>query len=96
MELTVGVLTTGALIAQGLPVAGSVVFGVSFFLVGLVFGGVALLVAQVTESTRVVYGTAGAVLGAAFVLRALGDIGDGTALVALPDRRGPEGAAVRR
>ena len=78
MELIVGVLTTAALIAQGLPVAGSVVFGLSFFLVGLVFGGVALLVGQVTESTRVVYGTAGAVLGAAFVLRAIGDIGDGT------------------
>jgi ABC-2 type transport system permease protein len=78
MNLTVGVLIAAVLIAQGLPVAGSVIFGVSFILVGLVFGGVALLVAQVTESTRVVYGTAGAVLGAAFVLRAVGDIGDGT------------------
>jgi ABC-2 type transport system permease protein len=78
MNLTVGVLIAAALIAQGLPAAGSVVFGVSFILVGLVFGGVALLVAQVTESTRVVYGTAGAVLGASFVLRAIGDIGDGT------------------
>jgi ABC-2 type transport system permease protein len=78
MNLAVGVLSAGALIAQGLPVAGSVVFGVSFILVGLVFGGVALLVAQVTESTRVVYGVAGAMLGAAFVLRAIGDIGDGT------------------
>jgi ABC-2 type transport system permease protein len=78
MNLTVGVLIAAVLIAQGLPVAGSVIFGVSFILVGLVFGGVAVLVAQVTESTRVVYGTAGAVLGAAFVLRAVGDIGDGT------------------
>ena len=96
MNLAVGVLTAAVLIAQGLPAAGSVVFGVSFILVGLVFGGVALLVAQVTESTRVVYGAAGAVLGAAFVVRAIGDIGDGTALLVLPDRRGPEGAAVRR
>jgi ABC-2 type transport system permease protein len=78
MNLAVGVLTTAVLIAQGLPVAGSVTFGVSFILVGLVFGGVALLAAQVTESTRVVYGSAGAVLGAAYVLRAVGDIGDGT------------------
>ncbi len=78
MNLTVGVLIAAVLIAQGLPAAGSVVFGVSFILVGLVFGGVALLVAQVTESTRVVYGVAGAVLGAAYVLRAVGDIGDGT------------------
>ena len=78
MNLIIGGLTAAVLIAQGLPVAGSVTFGVSFILVGLVFGGVALLVAQVTESTRVAYGTAGAVLGAAYVLRAVGDIGDGT------------------
>ncbi len=78
MNLVVGVLIAAVLIAQGLPATGSVVFGVSFILVGLVFGGVALVAAQVTESTRVVYGTAGAVLGAAYVLRAVGDIGDGT------------------
>jgi ABC-2 type transport system permease protein len=78
MNLTVGVLTAAVLIAESLPAAGSVVFGVSFILVGLVFGGVALLAAQVTESTRVVYGVAGAMLGASFVVRAVGDIGDGT------------------
>jgi ABC-2 type transport system permease protein len=78
MNLIVGVLIAAVLIAQGLPVAGSVVFGVSFILIGLVFGGVALLVAQVTDSTHLVYGTAGAVLGAAYLLRAVGDIGDGT------------------
>ncbi len=78
MNVVVGVLTAAVLAAQGLPVAGSVVLGVSLILVGLVFGGVALLVAQVTESTSAVYGIAGAVLGAAYVLRAAGDIGDGT------------------
>jgi ABC-2 type transport system permease protein len=78
MNLIVGVLTAAVLIAQGLPAAGSVTFGFSLILVGLVFGGVALLVAQITESTRVVYGAAGAVLGAAYLLRAVGDIGDGT------------------
>ena len=78
MDLAVGGLATATLIAQDLPVAGSVVFGISFILVGLVFAGVALLAAQATESTRVVYGTAGVVLGAAFVVRAIGDIGDGT------------------
>ena len=34
--------------------------------------------AQITENTRVVYAIGGLVLGAAFVLRAVGDIGDGT------------------
>jgi ABC-2 type transport system permease protein len=78
MNLIVGGLTAAVLIAQGLPAAGSVTFGVSLILVGLFFGGVALLVAQVTESTRVVYGAAGSVLGTAYLLRAIGDIGDGT------------------
>ena len=78
MNLIVGGLTAAVLIAQGLPAAGSVTFGVSLILVGLFFGGVAVLVAQVTESTRVVYGAAGAVLGTAYLLRAIGDIGDGT------------------
>jgi hypothetical protein len=40
--------------------------------------GVALVAAQATENTRIVNGIAGAVLGASFVLRAVGDIGDGT------------------
>jgi ABC-2 type transport system permease protein len=78
MNLAVGVLMTAALIAQDLPVAGSVVLGASFILVGLLFGGVALLMAQVSDSTRLVYGAAGALLGAAYLVRALGDIGDGT------------------
>jgi ABC-2 type transport system permease protein len=79
MSMAVGVLTTIVLSAQGLPAEGSLVFGVSFILIGLFFGGVALLAAQITENTRVVYGAAGVVLGAAFVVRAAGDIGDGTA-----------------
>jgi len=79
MNAAVGSLTTAFLIVQGLPAAGSVIFGLSFTLVGLFFAGVALMVAQVTENTRVVYGVTGAGLGAAFVLRALGDIGDGIA-----------------
>ncbi len=78
MSIAVGVLTTVVLSAQGLPAEGSLVFGVSFILIGLFFGGVALLAAQITENTRVVYGAAGVVLGAAFVVRAAGDIGDGT------------------
>lgn len=78
MNLVVGLLTAIVLLAQGLPAAGSLAFATAFILVGFFFGGVALLVAQLTENTRVVYGVTGAVLGAAFVLRAVGDIGDGT------------------
>src|SRR5579864_245682 len=76
MTIVVGGLTAAMLIAQGLPVPGSVAFGLSFVLVGLLFGAVALLVAQLTENARVVYGIAGALLGLAFLLRAVGDIGN--------------------
>ncbi|HUY73206.1 MAG TPA: ABC transporter permease [Candidatus Dormibacteraeota bacterium] len=78
MSAAVGGLTIAVLLAQGLPAAGSIALGVSFTLIGLVFGGVALVAAQVTENTRVAYGATGAVLGAAFVLRAVGDVGNGT------------------
>jgi ABC-2 type transport system permease protein len=78
MDVLVGGFVTLALLGQGLPATGSVVFGLSFMLTGFLFAGVALVAAQVSENTRVVYGIAGAVLGASFVLRAVGDIGDGT------------------
>jgi ABC-2 type transport system permease protein len=78
MNMLTGALVTFALVALGLPVTGSVVFGLSFMLFGLLLAAVTLVAAQVTENTRVVYGLGGVVLGASFVLRAVGDIGDGT------------------
>lgn len=78
MNVVTGVLVAGSLVALGLPVTGSVVFGLSFTLFGLLLAALALVTAQVTENTRVVYGVGGLVLGAAFLLRAVGDIGDGS------------------
>jgi len=78
MNVAVGILSSAGLVAEGLPIAGSLVLGASFCVVGLFFGGVALVAAQVTENTRVVYGVSGALLGLAYVLRIIGDIGDGT------------------
>ena len=78
MNIVTGGLVTLALLGFGLPAAGSIAFGLSFTLVGLLFAALTLVAAQVTENTRVVYGLGGLVLGAAFVLRAIGDIGDGT------------------
>ena len=77
MNVVIAVAVTLSLVLEGLPVPGSVVFGVSFLAVGLVFSALTLVTAQVTENSRVAGGIAGAVLGAAFVLRAVGDIGDG-------------------
>lgn len=79
MNAVVGTLTSAALLGEGLPAAGSLLLGASFIAVGVFFVGVALVAAQLSENTRAVYGTAGAVLGAAYVMRIVGDIGDGTA-----------------
>jgi polyether ionophore transport system permease protein len=79
MNAVVGVLSTASLLAEGLPTAGSFVLGVSFTVVGLFFTGVALVAAQITQNTRVVYGSSGALLGLSYLLRIVGDIGDGTA-----------------
>jgi ABC-2 type transport system permease protein len=77
MNVTAGALVTLALVALDLPIAGSVAFGLSFTLFGLLLTTITSVAAQITENTRVVYGIGGLVLGAAFVLRAVGDIGDG-------------------
>jgi ABC-2 type transport system permease protein len=76
--VVVGVLVTACLISQDLPVAGSVVLGASFTVLGLVFVGLAGVTAQVTENPRVASGLSGAVLGVSFAVRAIGDVGDGT------------------
>jgi len=78
MNLVLGALVMLGLLGLDLPAAGAFAFGVSFIALGLVFAGVATLAAQVTENTRVAYGMSGGMLGVAFVLRAVGDIGDGT------------------
>ncbi|GLW50361.1 ABC transporter permease [Streptomyces sp. NBRC 14336] len=78
MNVAVGAAIALGLIAMDLPAKGSLVFGTAFCLLGLLFAAFTLVAAQISENTRVVHGGTGAVLGAAFVLRAVGDIGDGT------------------
>jgi ABC-2 type transport system permease protein len=58
-----------------LPVAGSAALALSISGCGLVFGGVAAVAAQLTVTARGARGIAIATLGAAFVLRAVGDSG---------------------
>ena len=77
MSVVVGGCVAVALIALDLPVAGSLNFGLGYTAVALVFTGFTLVAAQVTENHRLANGLAGCVLGAAFVLRAIGDMNDG-------------------
>ncbi|HET6481790.1 MAG TPA: hypothetical protein VFG35_17395 [Actinoplanes sp.] len=52
--------------------------------VGLVFASLTAAAAQVFENTRAVYGTVAMLLGAAFALRAAGDVGNGALSWASP------------
>jgi ABC-2 type transport system permease protein len=77
MAVVTGVLSTVTLLASDLATAGSVSVGAGFAGVGLVFAGVTAVTAQVTENSRVASGLAGAVLAAAYLTRAVGDVGNG-------------------
>ncbi len=77
-SLLVGIGFALVLLGLGLPVAGSLLLAVDFAALGIVFAAVALVAAQVTEHTRTATGMASAVIAAAFILRALGDVGSGT------------------
>jgi ABC-2 type transport system permease protein len=61
-------------VGTGLPSTGSLVLGVSLGGVGLVLGGVTAVGVQLVESPRAATAIGGAATGAAFVLRAVGDV----------------------
>ena len=77
-NLLTGALVTLSLVTFPLATPDSVALGVGLAAVGMVFAGVALLAAQLTSSPRAAYGLTGAVIGAAYVLRAIGDVGSTT------------------
>jgi len=56
--------------------AGSFVFGAAFTAVGLVFAGIAAVTAQVSQYSRAAAGMAGALIGVAYGVRAIGDVSD--------------------
>jgi ABC-2 type transport system permease protein len=64
-----------ALIAVGLPASGSLALGVGLGAAGCMFGALAAVTAQLSESARTARGLAIAALGAAYLLRAVGDAG---------------------
>jgi ABC-2 type transport system permease protein len=77
-QLLLGAVVALAMIGVGQPAAGSLAFGASLTGVGLVFAGVAAVAMQVSATTAGAYGMTGAALGGAYLLRAAGDVGDGT------------------
>jgi ABC-2 type transport system permease protein len=84
VELGLANLAVFVLLAAGLPASlsglsasGSVAFAAAAAGVGLVFGAVALVAAQLTVSARAAVGTASIVMGALYLERGLADMGGG-------------------
>ncbi|HWC09756.1 MAG TPA: hypothetical protein VG455_00890 [Acidimicrobiales bacterium] len=78
-NLLLGVLLAVALplSLEGLSPGGSVAFAAALTGVGLVFTGVALVVAQLSRAARAALGAASILMAAAYLLRAVGDMGGG-------------------
>lgn len=85
-NLVVGLCTTASLMTVSgesplsgmpLPAADNLATGLGLAVCGWAFTGSALIAAQLTQGTRGMYGAAGALIGVAYVLRAVGDVGNG-------------------
>ncbi|HET8560385.1 MAG TPA: hypothetical protein VFL69_07700 [Marmoricola sp.] len=72
-----GLAVALGLVAYPLAAADSVALGVGLTLCGWLFSGVALIAMQLTSSARSAYGLTGLAIGVAYVLRAVGDVGNG-------------------
>ncbi|WP_432167363.1 ABC transporter permease [Streptomyces sp. bgisy031] len=72
-DAATALLVAGGLAPQG--GAGALALGLAIGATGMVFGALAAIVAQLTESARLAKGLTSTVLGLAFVLRAAGDSG---------------------
>ncbi|MEU3137047.1 ABC transporter permease [Streptomyces sp. NPDC006854] len=70
--LALGLTATGT---DGVGPGGALLYGLAHAAIGLVFAGVAAITAQITAHTRGASGMALATIGAAYVLRASGDVG---------------------
>ena len=75
-NVIIGVICAVGFIGFDYQTSGSIALASSMVLVGLFFAGVAAVTAQITSSGRATLGLASAVLGVAFVIRAIGDVAD--------------------
>jgi ABC-2 type transport system permease protein len=67
-------VVAGLAVANGFATTGSLLIGASVGSVGMAFAGITAIAVQLSEYSRGAAGLAGIVLGAAFVLRAVGDM----------------------
>ncbi|MPZ54709.1 MAG: ABC transporter permease, partial [Acidimicrobiia bacterium] len=67
----------GSLGIEGIDWSGSLLYGAGHVAVGIAFAGVAAVTVQMTEHSRGASGMAIGLIGLAYILRAIGDIGEG-------------------
>nr|WP_245839213.1 ABC transporter permease [Nocardia donostiensis] len=77
-DIAVLVVVFAVAVATGLPVPGSLLLGVSLAGIGLTFAALTAVAAQVFENPRSVYGSVALAVAAAYMARAIGDVGNGT------------------
>ncbi|MGY1938434.1 ABC transporter permease [Nocardia gipuzkoensis] len=83
-DIAVVLVLFAAAVGTGLPTGGSLLLGVVTGGVGVTFAAVTAVAAQIFENPRSVYGAVGLALAAAYVARAIGDVGSGAASWASP------------
>jgi ABC-2 type transport system permease protein len=79
-DLVIAALVAGGLMGLGLPVAGSLALGLSAAAVGWLFAALAGVAAQLTQSAGAARGIGGIVLAVVYLLRVVGDVGEGSGL----------------
>lgn len=75
-SVSIGVLTTIANTASGLPFAGSLAFGAGWAATGIVYASVGAVVAQLTTNARTARGIGLLVIAVTYGLRAVGDLAE--------------------
>lgn len=78
-NIVLGLLVAVGLASLGIESmdwAGSLLYGAAFTAVGIVFAAIAAVTTQVTQFARAASGMAGAFIGVAYLLRAIGDVMD--------------------
>jgi ABC-2 type transport system permease protein len=82
--LLIGLITTGAMLAAGLEVTGSVTYGVGLTLLGLCYVAVSMVAAEVSTSARGALGIAGAGIAIGYLVRGIGAMQDNALVWASP------------
>jgi len=72
-NVALALIVIAGLVTEGVAVPGAIALGLGFLGCGLVFAGVGAVTAQISENARPARGMAASVLGAAYLLRAVGD-----------------------